>query len=118
MKNWQLLLIGFIIIAIVAGAFFSSGKKAYSDDASPVYYFWRVDCHYCQQQEPILNKLAEEGFRVRVMDVKANPNYYSQYGVEGTPTFIAGNGKGERKVGLTQEAELREFLLRNGAKIK
>jgi len=119
-KNWQLLLVGLVLVVILAGAFLStSGKtKAYADDASPVYYFWRADCHYCQQQDPILSKLAEEGFRVRVMDVGANPALFAQYGVEGTPTFIADYGKGDKKVGLTQESELRAWLLAHGAKIK
>ncbi|NYZ78010.1 thioredoxin family protein [Candidatus Micrarchaeota archaeon] len=120
MKNWQFVLVGLVVVIIVAGAFLSTagGSKPYFDDASPVYYFWSVQCHYCLEQAPILEKLAAEGFRVRSMDVGVKPALVSEYAIQGTPTFIAGNGKGEQKVGLTQEAELRDFLLRNGAKLK
>ena len=112
-----------VLILAAAGVFFvaifllSSSPKAktYADDASSVMYFFSPQCKYCKLQEPILEELAQEGFRVKLMDVLAHPEYWAQYNVTGTPTFIAANG--DKQVGLTQKPQLRAWFESHNARI-
>ena len=111
-----------IIVALVAlGAavlLLSSGgsdSKAYTDDNSPVMYFYSAQCSHCRAQTPILEELAKEGYRVKLMDVLAHPEYWEQYGVSGTPTFLAANG--DKQVGFTQKEELRAWFEAHDARI-
>lgn len=92
----------------------ASAPKKYFDDSSPVMYFWSEDCHFCKLQVPVLNELAEEGFRVKSMDVGKNPGYWQDYAVGGTPTFLASDG--ERLIGLQPKEKLRAWLEKKGAK--
>ncbi|OIO25543.1 hypothetical protein AUJ14_03940 [Candidatus Micrarchaeota archaeon CG1_02_55_22] len=78
-------------------------------------YFYSEECSFCRQQKPVLESLAADGFSVKLMDVAAHPNYWTEYGIRGTPTFLAANG--DRKEGLTPEAALRVFLESHGARI-
>ncbi len=119
MKTKNLVLIGVLAVVgllVLFGVLAAqSGNEAYRNDASPVMYFYRADCHFCQQQAPILRELAGEGFRVKVMDVGKYPNYWQEYSVGGTPMFLAQNG--DRLEGLQQKEPLRQFLASHGAKI-
>ncbi len=119
MKTKTLLLSIAAVVVLGAVVFmYSSLAKPpanYGDPRSPVMYFYGESCHYCEQQEPILGTLAGEGFRVKLMDVGVHPEYWQQYGVSGTPMFMALNG--DRRVGLTGEAELRQWLSAHDAKI-
>lgn len=119
MQTKTLILIIVALVALGAAALFlSSGgsdSKAYTDDNSPVMYFYSAQCTHCRAQTPILEELAKEGYRVKLMDVLAHPEYWTQYGVTGTPTFLAAND--DRQVGLTQKEELRAWLEAHGARI-
>ena len=109
--------VALIVLIVIAGYFASqSAGGAYFDDASPVMYFYSADCHFCQQQKPILADLAALGYRVKSMDVGVHPDYWRQYSINGTPTFLAANG--DAKVGLTQKEDLQPWLEAHGAKIK
>ncbi|MFQ5405942.1 MAG: thioredoxin family protein [Candidatus Micrarchaeia archaeon] len=119
LKNKLLLTFGaiavfFVVLILLAGG--SSGK-VYEDDSSPVMYFYSPTCSHCIAMTPILEKLGSSGgFRVKPMNVKANPSYWTQYSVEGTPTWVAANG--DRIVGEQTEVFLRVWLESHGAKIK
>jgi len=116
LKKWLLAGAVVVIFLVWAGVYVSSNSApAYANDSSPVMYFYSEDCHFCQQQKPVLERLAADGFRVKLMDVKAHPDYWKAYSISGTPTFLAANG--DRKEGLTQEAALRVFLESHGARI-
>ena len=104
------------ILALYVLASGSAGKKAYADAKSPVMYFYSENCHFCAQQAPILEELAGEGYRVKLMDVGAHPEYWTQYNINGTPSLIAANG--DVQVGLTQIAELRAWLEKHNARIR
>lgn len=105
-----------IAIAIVAGAFvFGKNAPAFASDASPVMYFYSDNCQFCLKQKPILEELAKDGYRVKLMDVRTNPNYWQKYQVTGTPTFLAKDG--ERLSGLQDKETLRAFLDQSGAKL-
>ena len=106
----------FIALLVVFGVLAAqSGNEPYKDDRSPVMYFFSSTCRFCQQQAPILRELSAEGFRIKPMDVGKNPNYWEDYSVTGTPTFLAANG--DRLDGFTQKEALRAFLAQHGAKI-
>ncbi|NUN11632.1 thioredoxin family protein [Candidatus Micrarchaeota archaeon] len=119
LKTSTLAIILLLTIVAVLGASFmltsNAGKPSFADDASPVMYFYSEACHFCQQQKPILESLASEGFRVKLMDMGSNPALGQQFGVTGTPTFVAEDGA--KKIGLTQKEELKAWLLLHGAKI-
>lgn len=115
----KMVLLGVIGLIVVAGIALSvaGGAAKFASDQSPVWYFYRDDCHFCQQQKPILEDLAQEGYRVKLVDLNAQPALWKQYGITGTPTFVAQSGQGERLEGLTQKAELKSFFDRSGAKV-
>ncbi|HIH19894.1 TPA: thioredoxin family protein [Candidatus Micrarchaeota archaeon] len=118
MQTKTLVLILVAVIAIGFGLFFFSSapvKKNYVDSSSPVMYFFSPQCKFCKLQEPILNELASEGYKVKEMDVLAHPEYWAQYNITGTPTFLAANG--DRQAGLTQKTELRTWLESHNARI-
>jgi hypothetical protein len=81
---------------------------------SPVLFFYSDSCHYCQLQLPIVENLTAEGYLFNYMDVGAHPDYWTVYDIQGTPTFIAANG--DRKVGLAQYNDLKQWLDEHGAK--
>ncbi len=90
--------------------------KPYEDAFSPVMYFYSDTCSHCQAMKPILSNLAAKGFRLKPMDVRANPSYWQTYSVQGTPTWVASNG--DRLVGEQGESYLEFWLESHGAKIK
>jgi len=105
-----------VVIAAIGMALFK-GPPAFASDASPVYYFYRDDCHFCIQQKPILEELAAEGFRVKLMDVNKNPQYWQQYGITGTPTFMNSKTPEDRLSGLQPKDTLKVWLEKSGAKL-
>lgn len=119
MQTKTLVLVIIAVIVVGVGLFLLAGSanaaKTYADDASPVMYFYREDCHFCQQQAPILQELALDGYRVKLMDVGAHAEYWGQYNISGTPTFLAPNG--DRQVGLTDKDTLRPWLDQHNARI-
>lgn len=79
-----------------------------------VMYFYSEACHWCQQEKPIVEKLVGEGYNIVWMDVGIHQDYWQTYSIQGTPTFIAGNG--ERHAGYMDEATLKAWLDQHGAK--
>lgn len=116
MKKWLVVLA--ILVIVVLGYGLSSHAPSYFDDASPVMYFYSDSCHWCLQEKPLLEKLAFEGFRVKPMDVGRNPQYWTQYSIGGTPTFLVNDSAATRHEGYMEEPALRAFLESHGAKIK
>lgn len=87
----------------------------YADEKSPVMYFYQDDCIHCQRMKPILDSLGSEGYRVKMMNAQTHPQYWSQYKVEGTPTWLAQNG--DRISGEQTQADLKAWFDAHGAKI-
>lgn len=105
-----------VVVAAVAMALFK-GPPAYASDASSVMYFYRDDCSFCIKQKPILEELAQEGFRVKLMDVGRNPTYWQTYGITGTPAFVNSKQMEDRLEGLQPKDTLKVWLEKSGAKI-
>ncbi len=57
-----------------------------------VMYFYSDSCYWCQQQAPVIAQLEQEGYSFTRMDVVANSNYWQDYNISGTPTFISSTG--------------------------
>jgi protein-disulfide isomerase len=69
----------------------SVGENYFSEDAA-VMYFYSDYCSWCLKEKEVLQKLGTEGYRVKSMNVGDNPAYWTDYKINGTPTFIAKNG--------------------------
>ena len=76
--------------------------------------FWATWCGPCQMVGPMINELADEyAGRISVgkIDVDANSEIPSQYGVRNIPTILFFNKNGEvvkKLVGVQTKAVLRE----------
>ena len=114
MKN--LILPSLIVLGIVGLIiFFGSTQKSTQpqtispyDENAKVMFFYSESCGWCQKEKQVLDELAKDGYKVKPMDVKANPDIWTQYKISGTPTFIAPDG--QRLVGYTEKEKLKEFL--------
>jgi protein-disulfide isomerase len=126
MSNFKWL-IGLAVVVVVIGAYWafsrtgnkptpvpSSGqvagqsKASYFDENASVMFFYSDQCGWCQKEKTVLGELAKDGYRVKPMDVAANPDYWQQYQVTGTPTFIAKNG--DKLNGYKEKDELKKWL--------
>ena len=110
-----------ILVLLVGGyLFFTNQSKtgqAIANDLPPagsVYYFFRAGCHFCEQEDPIIENLTNEGYNIVWMDVGIHQDYIEKYGVSGTPTFLASNG--ERHAGFLEYDALKAWLDQHGAK--
>ncbi len=56
----------------------------------------------------MLQKLGAEGYRVKPMDVGKSASLWSEYSINGTPTFIAENG--DRLEGYRDYRPLKNWL--------
>jgi thioredoxin 1 len=77
--------------------------------------FWAPWCGPCKMVAPMLDKVAKEQagkLIVAKVNTDENPNYASQYGVQGIPTmlFIFGGKIVHRQVGALPERMLREAV--------
>ena len=119
-KKWILGLVVLIILIGLAIWGFSANKKSntsqiagqstanyFSEDAT-VQYFYSDACHWCQEESKVLTKLSEEGYKVKSMNVGVNTNYWKDYNIQGTPTFIAQNG--DRLEGYNEYDPLKSWL--------
>jgi thioredoxin 1 len=77
--------------------------------------FWAAWCGPCKMIAPILEEIATEfagKLKVAKVDVDANQDTPSKYGVRGIPTLIIfKNGNAEAtKVGALSKTQLTEFI--------
>ena len=86
----------------------SSTQLSAYDENAKVMFFYSDLCSWCQKEKTVLEELAKEGYKVKPMDVKANPALWAQYNISGTPTFIAPDG--QKLVGYQEKEKLKEFL--------
>jgi len=86
----------------------TSAVPEYFDDSAKVMFFYSDYCGWCQKQKEVLKSIAIDGYKVKPMDVGEYPDYWQLYNIEGTPTFVAPDGK--RMVGYQKAEELKAFL--------
>ena len=85
----------FIVLIVLFGtiiAFIATPEKKTEGNVdiygNKILYFYSDTCSYCIKQKPILEELVKEGVEFEYMNVGEHREYYEQYSVEGTPTFI------------------------------
>lgn len=83
--------------------------ESYFDESANVMYFYSPDCSHCNDEKPVLTELAQEGFRVKPMNIKDNPGSADQYKIKGTPEFVSLKD-GARLEGFQQKEPLRQWL--------
>lgn len=50
--------------------------------------FYTTWCKYCQNEEPILNELSDNGFWIGKLDCDKHSQIAHKYGISGFPSFI------------------------------
>lgn len=83
-------------------------EESYFSEDAKVMYFYSEYCSWCVKEKEVLQELAKEGYQVKPMDVGKNTNYWQEYEIEGTPTFIGPDN--QRTTGYQTEDKLKEFL--------
>jgi thioredoxin 1 len=77
--------------------------------------FWAAWCGPCKMIAPVLSEIADEyagRLKVCKVDVDANPDIPSKFGIRGIPTLIVfRDGDAEAtKVGALSKAQLTDFI--------
>jgi hypothetical protein len=80
----------------------------YFDNNATVLFFYRDGCMWCQKEQEVLTLLAKDGYRVKPMHLDLNPEYWDEYGIKATPTFIGPDGK--KMIGYQEYMPLRALL--------
>ena len=80
--------------------------------------FSLATCAPCRQMDPVVQRLEADGFAVRRIDGERQPRVAAQFRVERYPTFVvvADGREVTRFVGVRPYAEVRQLLLRVGAR--
>lgn len=73
-------------------------------------YFYSDFCHWCQEEKNVIQQLEGEGYPFSWMSVDEHPNYWQDYNLSGTPTFILGN---QRTSGYKNYNELKVWINQN-----
>lgn len=113
MKKYAI--IAFILLVIVFAtiiAFLAAPeeekKVSLNISQDKILYFYSDTCHFCQQQKPILEELEKEGVVFEYMNVGENKSYFTDYKLEGTPTFIF-KSMDNKLVGLQTKEALKKY---------
>ncbi len=95
---------------VAAGA--ASGRANASLPETVLLDFTATWCGPCQQMSPIIDKLAEQGYPVRKIDVDRERAVAERFGVTAMPTFVLlVNGREVmRQTGATSEGQLRRMV--------
>ena len=95
-----------VMVAMVLPAVAANASNAVLLEFSSAY------CSHCRALQPTIAQLERSGVAVRRVDVQAEPQLASRFGVRQTPTLVVVSGGKEvtRLVGTHTAAEIREAL--------
>lgn len=106
-----------LALALVATAVGTSGcdmlRKVTPENANGVLYVYTLPhCSACRVAKPVVEKLKQEGFNIKVINVRKSPEKAGKAGIHMVPTFVHyDNGKETKRiVGTASEAELRNMF--------
>jgi len=80
----------------------------YFDNNASVMFFYRDGCPWCAKEMNVLAALAPDGYKVKPMHLDIHPEYWVQYDIKLTPTFIGPDGS--RMNGYHEMDVLQSFL--------
>ncbi|MEM7823872.1 MAG: thioredoxin family protein [Candidatus Aenigmatarchaeota archaeon] len=80
----------------------------YFDNNASVMFFYQDGCPWCAKEMTVLERLAKDGYRVKPMHLDTNPEYWTEYNIQVTPTFIGPDGA--RLNGYHDTDALKGFL--------
>ncbi|MCE9529250.1 MAG: thioredoxin family protein, partial [Planctomycetales bacterium] len=78
-------------------------------DAPVVLEFTSANCPHCRTVEPVVQGLAKQGFPIRQIDGRAQPDLVRQYQIKGYPTFVLVSGG--REISRIEGAASRDRLI-------
>jgi hypothetical protein len=85
-----------------------ASAPGYFDTSAKVMFFYRDGCLWCEKEKQVLELLAKDGYTVKPMHLDVHPEFWNQYGIQATPTFIGPDGK--KVIGYMEYMPLRSLL--------
>lgn len=85
-----------------------AAAPAYFGSNAKVMFFYRDGCIWCEKEKTVLELLAKDGYTVKPMHLDVHPEFWNQYGIQATPTFIGPDGK--KVIGYLEYMPMRALL--------
>lgn len=113
MSRRKLAVVAMLAVIIVSLPGCELGKPVTAENAKGILYVYTSPrCAACKMAKPVVERLKEEGFQIKEIDVNKQPTKAGKAGVHFIPTFIHYyNGKETKRiVGTASDRELRRMF--------